>query len=65
MYAVRRQPDEMFQWLDRAAAQYDLTMMVSLFGDPLLRPYHDDPRFAAFCRQVGLPVPGNIATTRQ
>lgn len=58
LYAVRRQPDEMFQWLERGAAQYDLIMMLTLFGDPLLRPYHDDPRLMAFCRKVGLPLPG-------
>jgi tetratricopeptide (TPR) repeat protein len=57
MYAVRRQPDEMFEWLERGAAQYDLTMMLTLYGDPLLRPYRGDPRFAAFCKQVGLPAP--------
>jgi TolB-like protein/tetratricopeptide (TPR) repeat protein len=61
LYAVRRQPDDMFQWLERGAAQYDLTMMLTLYGDPLLRPYHGDPRFAAFCRKVGLPVPGDAA----
>ena len=61
LYALRRQPDEMLEWLERGAAQYDLTMMLSLYGDPLLRPYHDDPRFAAFCRKVGLPVPGEPA----
>lgn len=60
MYALRRQPDKMFQWLERGAAQYDLTMMTTLYGDPLLRPYHGDPRFVAFCRKVGLPVPGGV-----
>lgn len=28
-----------------------------LLFDPLLRPYQADPRFAAYCRKVGLPVP--------
>jgi TolB-like protein/Flp pilus assembly protein TadD len=64
LYALRRQPDEMFEWLERGAAQYDLTMMLFLYGDPLLRPYHADPRFAAFCKEVGLPAPGNVATTK-
>jgi hypothetical protein len=27
-------------------------------GDPFILRYKDDPRFAAFCRKVGLPVPG-------
>jgi TolB-like protein/Flp pilus assembly protein TadD len=58
IYAVRRQPNEMFEWLQRGAAQHDLIMMLSVYGDPLLRPYHGDPRFAAVCQQVGLPAPG-------
>ena len=61
LYAVRRQPDEVFQWLERGAAQYDVAMMTTLFGDPLLRPYRGDPRFAALCRKVGLPVRGDVA----
>jgi hypothetical protein len=26
--------------------------------DPFILRYKDDPRFAAFCRKVGLPLPG-------
>ena len=32
-----------------------------LLFDPFITRYKDDPRFAAFCRKVGLPVPGQAA----
>lgn len=32
-----------------------------LLTDPFIRRYKDDPRFAAFCRKVGLPVPGEAS----
>jgi len=56
-YAARKDPDRMFEWLDRAWANRDPGIS-SLLYDAFLRNYKDDPRFAAFCRKVGLPVPG-------
>jgi hypothetical protein len=32
----------------------------TLLYDPFILRYKDDPRFAAFCRQVGLPVSGEV-----
>ena len=32
-----------------------------LLYDPFILRYKDDPRFAAFCRKVGLPVPGETS----
>ena len=32
--------------------------ITNLLFDPIILRYEDDPRFAAFCRKVGLPVPG-------
>jgi TolB-like protein/Tfp pilus assembly protein PilF len=58
MYALRKQPDAMFQWLQRGVAQHDLGTIGNLLQDSLLFPYHHDPRFAALCKQLGLPVPG-------
>lgn len=58
MYTLRKQPDEMFQWLQRGVAARDYVTIASLLQDSLLFPYHHDPRFAALCRQLGLPVPG-------
>ncbi|HET6912866.1 MAG TPA: tetratricopeptide repeat protein [Rhodanobacteraceae bacterium] len=56
IYAVRKQPDPMFQWLERAHANADPGVS-NLLIDPFLLAYKNDPRFAAFCRKVGLPVP--------
>jgi len=57
MYALRRQPDAMFEWLDRAWTERDWTL-VRLLSAPFILHYRHDPRFAALCRKMGLPVPG-------
>jgi serine/threonine-protein kinase len=56
VYALRKEPDQAFAWLDRAWETRD-PGIGSLLYDPFLLAYEDDPRFAAFCRKVGLPVP--------
>lgn len=56
MYALRKQPDQAFAWLERARANNDPGIS-NLLTDPFLLAYKDDPRFAAFCRKVGLPFP--------
>ncbi len=56
VYALRKQPDRMFEWLDRAYAARDPGIQLLLFDTFLLR-YKSDPRFAAFCRKVNLPAP--------
>ncbi|HEX5960090.1 MAG TPA: hypothetical protein VFY97_02450 [Rhodanobacteraceae bacterium] len=55
VYALRRDPDAMFQWLARAWTNRDGGVFL-LLSDPLILRYKDDPRFAALCRQVGLPT---------
>ncbi|MGH8212559.1 MAG: tetratricopeptide repeat protein, partial [Rhodanobacteraceae bacterium] len=60
IYALRKQPDKMFEWLDRAWTQRD-TGVAGLLNSPFLLRYKDDPRFAAFCRKVGLPPPGTAS----
>ncbi|HJR12008.1 MAG TPA: hypothetical protein VJ823_11435 [Rhodanobacteraceae bacterium] len=55
MYALRKNPDAMFQWLDRASTQRDPGIS-NLLSDPLILRYQTDPRFAAFCKKVGLPT---------
>ena len=54
-YALRRDPDDMFQWLDRAWAARDPGVTNLLF-DPFILRYRADPRFTAFCKKVGLPT---------
>jgi tetratricopeptide (TPR) repeat protein len=56
VYALRGQADKVFEWLDRAEAIHDPGISGLLF-DPFLLAYKNDPRFAAFCRKVGLPAP--------
>lgn len=66
VYALRQEPDAMFMWLDRAWASRDPGVSLLLY-DPIVLRYRDDPRFAAYCRKVGLPwpvataAPGSVA----
>lgn len=53
--ALRKDADQVFEWLERAHAARDPGIGLLLY-DPLLLPYRHDPRFAAFCREIGLPV---------
>ena len=59
VYALRDDAKETFAWLDRAWSNRDGGIAQLLFDSFILR-YKDDPRFAAFCRKVGLPVPGEV-----
>jgi len=58
LYALRKQPDEMFQWLDRARNTPGAYLAGALLSDPLLLRYKNDPRFARLCKALGLPLPG-------
>ncbi len=55
VYALRRDPDQMFAWLDRAWTSRDPGIGY-LLTDPFILRYQQDPRFAAFCQKVGLPT---------
>jgi TolB-like protein/Tfp pilus assembly protein PilF len=55
VYALRRNPDKTFEWLDRTWANRD-PGITSLLTDPFLLRYRDDPRFAEFCKKVGFPT---------
>lgn len=61
VYALRKEPDKVFAWLDRAWANRENEVCV-LYYDPFLPRYKSDPRFAAFCRRIGLPTPAEVAT---
>lgn len=55
VYALRRDPVNMFKWLDRAWANRDSGVGYVLM-DPFILRYRNDPRFAAYCKKVGLPA---------
>ena len=55
VYAFRNQPNEAFEWLDRAYAQRDGGLITTKI-DPLLKSLHGDPRFAAFLKRLNLPT---------
>ena len=57
VYALRGNANATFQWLDRAWGNRDPGIQLLLY-DPFILRFKNDPRFAAFCRKVGLPVPG-------
>jgi antitoxin component of MazEF toxin-antitoxin module len=54
-YALRRDPDNMFKWLDQAWANRDSGIQYLTY-DPMILRYQHDPRFAAFCKKIGLPT---------
>jgi TolB-like protein/DNA-binding winged helix-turn-helix (wHTH) protein len=54
VYAFRNQPDEAFEWLDRAYAQRDGGLTVTKV-DPLFKSLHSDPRYTAFIKKLNLP----------
>ena len=54
IYAFRNQPDEAFEWLDRAYARQDDSLIFTKV-EPLLRSLHNDPRFAALLKKLKLP----------
>jgi adenylate cyclase len=63
LYGLRKQPDKMFAWLQRAWTQHDPNfgsgrlLNGGLLSDPFItRAYEGDPRFAALCTQAGLPT---------
>lgn len=55
VYALRNDPDSMFEWLDRAWAVRD-SGIGRLLTDPFVLRYRNDPRFGAFCTKVRLPA---------
>ena len=51
VYALRKEPDQMFKWLDNAYAELD-SGLTQLMVTPFLLDYRADPRFAAFARKL-------------
>jgi TolB-like protein/DNA-binding winged helix-turn-helix (wHTH) protein/Flp pilus assembly protein TadD len=54
VYAFRNEPDEAFEWLDRAYAKHDDGLIYTKV-EPLLKSLHSDPRFAALLKKLNLP----------
>ncbi|SRR6266404_1566270 len=55
VYAFRNQPDQAFEWLDRAYAQRDGALEMAKV-DPLLKSLHNDSRYTAFLKKLNLPA---------
>jgi serine/threonine-protein kinase len=60
LYAVRKEPDEMFKWLDTAYATRDSGLM-QLAATPFLLPYMNDPRFAVLSQKLNVQLPARAA----
>jgi serine/threonine-protein kinase len=57
VYALRKEPDRMFEWLEHAWTTHDAGVN-ELLENPFLRAYKDDPRFIAFAQKIGvMPKP--------
>ena len=61
VYGLRKEPDKMFDWLERAYTGHD-PGLTQLLGTPFILNYRDDPRFAALCQKLKLPVPPTAVT---
>jgi len=60
VYALRRDPYNVFKWLGNARKARDTGVSTPLC-DPLILRYRDDPRFATFCKKVGRPTTTDAA----
>jgi serine/threonine protein kinase/Tfp pilus assembly protein PilF len=52
VYAIRREADQAFQWLERAYAERDAAITWMMGGDPLLKSLERDRRYAALLRKI-------------
>jgi TolB-like protein/cytochrome c-type biogenesis protein CcmH/NrfG len=60
LYAIRKEPEEMFKWLETAYATHD-SGMVQLAITPFFLPYRDDPRFTALCQKLNVQLTATSA----
>jgi serine/threonine-protein kinase len=58
LYAIRKEPDQMFKWLDIAYDKRD-SGLTQLAVTPFFLPYRDDPRFVALCKKLGVQWPAS------
>jgi TolB-like protein/Flp pilus assembly protein TadD len=57
VYALRKEPEKMFEWLEHAWTTHDAGVP-ELLLNPFLRDYKDDPRFIAFAQKIGVMPKG-------
>jgi tetratricopeptide (TPR) repeat protein len=55
VYGLRNEPDKMFEWLDRAYTERD-SGLPQLLVTPFILTHKNDPRFAALCQKLKVPV---------
>jgi predicted Zn-dependent protease len=55
VYGCRNQSDKAFEWLDRAYAQRD-SSLIHTKVDPLLKNLRSDPRYTALLKKLNLPA---------
>jgi len=53
VYALRKEPEKMFEWLEHAWTTHDGGVN-EMRDDPFLLAYKDDPRFVAFAQKIGV-----------
>jgi TolB-like protein/Tfp pilus assembly protein PilF len=53
VYALRKEPEKMFEWLEHAWITRD-PGVIQLLYHPFARAYKDDPRFIAFAQRIGV-----------
>ncbi len=53
VYALRKEPEKMYEWLEHAWKTHDAGVTL-LLSDPFLRAYRNDPRFIAFAQKIGV-----------
>ena len=58
IHALRKEPDEMFRWLENAYATHD-SGLTQLVITPFVFEYRDDPRFVALCQKLGVHLPAS------
>jgi hypothetical protein len=53
VYALRKGPDKMFEWLEHALTTHDAGVAEMLYN-PFLLAYKDDPRSIAFAQKIAV-----------
>ena len=53
VYALRKEPDKVFEWLEHGWATHD-GGVTEMLTDPFLLAYKVDPRFIAFAQKIGV-----------